>query len=515
MESILDISLDYKVEKNPNTKFVKDIKRAIEKVRTELFKTDRKEKDKIYNLKNEIRSLRNDIKGSYKKTVMDVFQKSQIILATCVGAANDILADMLSKTTKGVFDLVIIDECAQATEAVCWNAILLAQKLVLAGDHLQLPPTIKSKEAEKELSFTLFDRMIKLYGESVSKLLNIQYRMNEAIMNFSSNELYDGKLIADESVRNHKVTDLIDSKDNDNLHLCDKNLILVDTRNFDFYESVDEESDSKYNIGEANICKFLINYLKKNSITNDQIGVITPYSAQVNFLRNLITFDEYRDLEISTVDGFQGREKEIVILSLVRSNLKHEVGFLADNRRLNVAITRAKRMLVLICDVSTVSKDKFIGRLSEYFNKNSFSLDVLDNIMDYQQILEIKDSNVAVNETEKIKRIDAKEDKGEKKKTKEKKNKKKEEAKQIVSNDKIEPNGTDLINIDNTAKINDNQSKKVEAEFIEKLQKLIDKFINSKDEEYKIEGLSNAERRYIHIYAETKNIIHESKVYKI
>jgi ATP-dependent RNA/DNA helicase IGHMBP2 len=511
LESILEVSLDAKIEKNPNTKFVKDIRRTIDRVRNELMKIDRKEKQKRNDLKNDLRILRNDIKGSYKNTVIDVYSKSQVILATCTGASDTLILEMLDKGSTGLFDVVVIDECAQATEASCWSAVLMAKKLILAGDHLQLPPTIKSEEAKKELSFTLFDRMIKTYGEKVAKLLNIQYRMNESIMNFSSINLYENKLLAHESVRSHKVTDLV-TQENDNLVLIDKNLILVDTSNFDFYESVDEESESKFNIGEAKVCNFIINYLIKNNVLKEHIGIITPYSAQVNHLRNLMNVDEYKELEISTVDGFQGREKEIIVLSLVRSNPRREVGFLADNRRLNVAITRAKRMLVLICDTTTVSKHPFIGKLCKYFNENAFNLDIFENILDYKDIEEIKSKNQAAIETEKVKK-EVKDTEKKDKKEKDKKKKQKKEDQGIKEETKTSEHGNTSRHHKETR---DNKESKKQDEpdsaFILKIESLVEKFLKSHEIEYKIEGLSNVERKYLHVYAESKGIIHESQV---
>lgn len=209
LDQIVNISLDFKIEHSSNTKFVKEVKRNIEKIRKELGKLDKKDKTKRFDLKQELKGLREDIKGSYKNTVVDIYNKSNVIFATCVGAGDYYLQEALKKHSGFTFDVVVIDECAQATESVCWISILLGKKLILAGDHLQLPPTIKSKAAEKELSFTLFDRMMRLYGEECSKLLNIQYRMNEVIMNFSSNELYKSRLKADESVKGHKLTDTI------------------------------------------------------------------------------------------------------------------------------------------------------------------------------------------------------------------------------------------------------------------------------------------------------------------
>lgn len=333
--------------------------------------------------------------------------------------------------------------------------------MILAGDHLQLPPTIKSKDDNKVLSYTLFDRMMSVYGDKVSRLLNTQYRMNEKIMNFSSEALYHSRLLAHESVKSHLISDLEKNKNSDNLNdnsnsninlnlqaseltendtleICNKPLVLVDTSNYQFSETSDIDSGSKFNIGEAKICKFFVDYLKNlerffslgsrkaaetNGSSEDntlalshesifiKIGVITPYSAQVNYLRNLMPAEEYPGLEISTVDGFQGREKEIIILDLVRSNIKHEVGFLADKRRLNVAVTRAKRMCLLVCDSSTVKNDSFIRKLCEYFEINAREIEINFNIFEHKEIEDIQlETSLLSDKNAKEKNILAKEE---------------------------------------------------------------------------------------------------------
>jgi DNA polymerase alpha-associated DNA helicase A len=306
-----------------------------------------------------------------------------VILSTCAGAGENYLSKF--KSDENPFDYVIIDECAQGTEILCWIPILMGKKIILAGDHLQLPPTIKNKTIEKKLSFTLFDRLMKLYKD-FSVMLNVQYRMNEKIMKFSSNELYNGKLIADESVKNHTINDLINNNEitkNDNFNIINESLILIDTSNYNFHETLDPETLSKCNFGEVEICKIITDYLiNKLKISSIDIGIITPYSAQVLTLSNSLNQENYPGLEISTVDGFQGREKEIIILSLVRSNEKNEVGFLADKRRLNVAITRAKRMLIFIGNVDTVSNEKndegFLNNLCGYMEKNAIKIDLFE-----------------------------------------------------------------------------------------------------------------------------------------
>jgi ATP-dependent RNA/DNA helicase IGHMBP2 len=525
MSHNIEISLDNKVEKSSNMKFVKETKRSIERVRKELSKVDKRDKEKRAALKKELKSLREDIKGSYKTTVIEIYNKCKVVLATCVGAGDNYLQDCISSMKSEAFDLVIIDEAAQATESLCWISILKGKKLILAGDHLQLPPTIKSKEAEKGLAFTLFDRMIKLYEEKVSKLLSIQYRMNKTIMSFSSKELYDNKLQPHESVSEHKLTDFLcktcpEYKDKDDLNILGENLILVDTSGIQFYESLDSDSSSRLNIGESKICKFLVDYLLKFGIEKKQIGIITPYSAQVNTLRDIFNIEEYKELEISTVDGFQGREKEIIVLSLVRSNLKHEVGFLADERRLNVAITRARRMVVLITDTDTVSSNKFLKKMCDYFNEFAKNINVIGDIFEYHQLQEIqfesnkeeikKKEEKKASKTDGNNQSDSKKKKNKNKKNQDKKDEKVEQNKKGDGQFAREKVYNEKHSI--TTNTNNHQSNEtIDPVFVEKIKYNIQSFIKSHEDEFKIEGLSNVERRLIHIYAEENNLIHESQ----
>lgn len=438
---------------------------------------------------------------------------------------------------------------------------LIIFRLILAGDHLQLPPTIKSKDEEKVLSFTLFDRIMRLYGERVSRLLNIQYRMNEKIMQFSSDTLYHSKLIADVSVKSHLLKDLVsqeenlENSENDVLEILSQPLIFIDTSNYLFFETSDVDSASRFNMGEAKICKYMVEYLKKifksnenkiiSSNPNDEkginnavkfnlglIGVITPYSAQVNYLKNIMPSEEYPELEISTVDGFQGREKEIIILDLVRSNKKHEVGFLADRRRLNVAITRAKRMLILVCDSSTVKNDSFINKMCDYFSINAMQIDINFNIFDHKEIEDIQlETDLLTQKKEKEKLLLEKEeitlrnihnkeelkgaDKKKKKNKKKNHEKEKDEKSDYNNNTKSNFNG----NNQQPNVIHNNHhghqhmlKKELSIEFIKRIHGFIEDFLNSNELETKIDGLDSFERKYIHSYAETKNLIHESIV---
>ena len=444
LPSVISNCLDTKVENSDNTQFVKKVKREMDKIKRELQKIDYKEKEKKFQLKQELKDKREDIKGSYKNTVFDIYRKANIILSTCISSGENYLNLAISK--ENPFDYVIIDECAQGTECLCWVPILQGKKVILAGDHLQLPPTIKSKNAEYVLSYTLFDRMISTYGDKVTRLLDTQYRMNEKIMKFSSIELYEDKLIADASVKNHTLKDLISERynknkaaleeiiSNDDFGIFDKPLVLLNTSGLDFFETKDTETLSSFNVAETELCKKIIDYLKdKLKVENNDIGIITPYSAQVANLSKKITQDEYRGLEISTVDGFQGREKEIIVLSLVRSNQKHQVGFLSDKRRLNVAITRPRRMLIVVGDIDTITngnenENLFLKHFGEYCNDNATNVNISGSLMEYHEFEELQ--NMCVEEKKKedekmeenINKKDKKEEKSKNNKDKGKKN---------------------------------------------------------------------------------------------
>ena len=444
LPSVISNCLDTKVENSDNTQFVKKVKREMDKIKRELQKIDYKEKEKKFQLKQELKDKREDIKGSYKNTVFDIYRKANIILSTCISSGENYLNLAISK--ENPFDYVIIDECAQGTECLCWVPILQGKKVILAGDHLQLPPTIKSKNAEYVLSYTLFDRMISTYGDKVTRLLDTQYRMNEKIMKFSSIELYEDKLIADASVKNHTLKDLISERynknkaaleeiiSNDDFGIFDKPLVLLNTSGLDFFETKDTETLSSFNVAETELCKKIIDYLKdKLKVENNDIGIITPYSAQVANLSKKITQDEYRGLEISTVDGFQGREKEIIVLSLVRSNQKHQVGFLSDKRRLNVAITRPRRMLIVVGDIDTITngnenENLFLKHFGEYCNDNATNVNIIGSLMEYNEFEDLQ--NMCVEEKKKedekmeenINKKDKKEEKSKNYKDKGKKN---------------------------------------------------------------------------------------------
>nr|CAG4712081.1 unnamed protein product [Naegleria fowleri] len=366
MDSILKHSVDYNISVGEGVKVINDIRRDIIKISKQITKTRGLERRQ---LREELRTLEKELKQKEKEAIHDVIRFSDVVLCTLTGADDYYLRD---KT----FDLVIIDEAAQAIEMSCWIALLKGKRCVLAGDHFQLPPTVLSPEAQKQgLEVTLFERMYFRYKENISRMLNVQYRMNEEIMNWSSNEFYEGKLIAHDSVKSHLLCDLEGASQDEAETLTP--LFMIDTANCDMEESqVDAEesteshiSKSKMNTFEVDLVeKYLRHLVEKCKISESLIGVITPYSAQVQALRAKIS-DEFPFVETSTVDGFQGREKEVIIICTVRSNKNGDVGFLSEERRMNVAVTRARRQVCIIGDSNTLKTNPFLNRMVHYFEE--------------------------------------------------------------------------------------------------------------------------------------------------
>ncbi|XP_014796193.1 PREDICTED: DNA-binding protein SMUBP-2 [Calidris pugnax] len=303
---------------------------------------------------------------------------ASVVLATNTGASSEGPLKLLPEEH---FGLVVIDECAQALEASCWVPLLRAPKCVLAGDHKQLPPTIIShKAAAKGLSLSLMERLIEGYGEQVVRMLRVQYRMHQAIMQWASEELYGGRLAAHPSVAQHLLRDLPGVTSTEETTIP---LLLIDTAGCGLLELDVEDEQSKGNPGEVQLTHLHVQALVEAGVKARDIAVIAPYNLQVDMLREDLCH-RYPELEIKSVDGFQGREKEAVILSLVRSNRKGEVGFLAEDRRMNVAVTRARRHVAIICDTRTVSSQAFLKRLVDYFSQHGevrTAFEYLDSIV--------------------------------------------------------------------------------------------------------------------------------------
>ena len=242
-----------------------------------------------------------------------------------------------------------------------WIPITRGKKIIMAGDHFQLPPTVRSQAAEdKGLGISLFERYYEILPEDSRALLVQQYRMHEKIMNFSSREFYGNKLVADESVRHHVLADLPGVEKTED---TTEPLLYIDTAGKGFEEKLESGSESRYNPEEAGLVLRLLQKMTALGVPPEEIAVISAYSAQVRLLASRTPDPR---IEIDSVDGFQGREKELVIVTLVRSNLLGEMGFLADTRRMNVAMTRAKKKLIVIGDSATLASLKFYKDFLRY-----------------------------------------------------------------------------------------------------------------------------------------------------
>ncbi|TRY66412.1 hypothetical protein DNTS_003371 [Danionella cerebrum] len=362
LESIQKHSLDAVLAHSDNTNIISDIRKDMDKAFNELKKT--RDKGQRSNLRREIGELRRELRTREETAISQILKRADVILATNTGASND---GPLKHLPNDHFDLVVIDECAQALESSCWIALLKARKCILAGDYKQLPPTIKSQSAaSKGLSVSLMERLIKKYGDSVVRMLTTQYRMNRSIMQWASEQMYQGKLTAHSSVEKHLLRDLSGVSDVEETRIP---LLLVDTAGCGLTEMEDTDEQSKGNQGEVDIVALHIKALTEAGVLAKDIAVIAPYNLQVDLLRQKLSH-RYTELEIKSVDGFQGREKEAVVLSLVRSNRKGEVGFLAEDRRINVAVTRARRQLAVICDSQTVRNHDFLKSLVDYMSEH-------------------------------------------------------------------------------------------------------------------------------------------------
>ncbi|KAM3579924.1 hypothetical protein VKS41_007642 [Umbelopsis sp. WA50703] len=356
LPSVVDHSLDVITRTCDSGQIVADIRREMDETLTAISKTKRfAERRGLYG---QLKDLRKDYRVRERKVVGEIIQGSQVVLSTLNGCGA---RNMFNHE----FDVVVIDEATQALEAECWIALRKGKKAILAGDHLQLPPTVKSqtrvstapKVSKKltkatSLSVTLFDRLLAMHGTSIKKMLKVQYRMHQSIMQFPSYELYEGELTADPSVAERLLSDLESVEEVDDTGVP---VVFIDTAGAGILEAQDdEEEESKLNEGEVEKVVEHVNHLIAANVLQEDIGVITPYTAQVSRLNRAMK-ERWPHIEIGTVDGFQGREKEAIIVSLVRSNDEHQVGFLAEKRRLNVAMTRAKRHLCIIGDSETLS----------------------------------------------------------------------------------------------------------------------------------------------------------------
>ncbi len=283
-------------------------------------------------MRQEARDLLADARRLEAQVVEQALDSAAVLCATTTGLDSEILGQR-------AFDLAVVDEACQSVEPGCWIPLLRCQRLVLAGDHCQLPPTIVSAEAQREgFGVSLLERLMRAEGQKISRRLDVQYRMHAAIMRFSSDEFYEGGLLADASVGERLLCDLPGVARNE---LTSTPLEFIDTAGAGFDEALEPDGESRLNEQEAALVCRKVAALLDAGLAPRDLAVIAPYAAQARLLRELLA--AHAGLEIDTVDGFQGREKEAVLISLVRSNPAGEIGFLSDARRMNVALTRAAK----------------------------------------------------------------------------------------------------------------------------------------------------------------------------
>lgn len=352
-DKMLSFTYERRFESHPDYTQLWSIRKAIR----ELYGRIRKSSDRE-QIRTKINSLKDRATELEIRINEALFSEARVIACTLVGSANRIL-------TGQKFGTVFIDEAAQALEAACWIAIRKADRVILAGDHCQLPPTVKDPQALRAgLGYTLMQSIVKNRPETVS-LLKVQYRMNDEIMRFSSNWFYGGMLESAPEVKYRSILDF------------DTPIEWVNTEGMDCNEEFVGENYGRINKPEAELSvaqlKAYILKIGKERFLEEKIdvGLISPYKAQVQYLRQLIRkdnfFKPYRSaITINTVDGFQGQERDVILISLVRANEEGQIGFLNDLRRMNVAITRARMKLIILGDVSTLTRHTFYAELYRY-----------------------------------------------------------------------------------------------------------------------------------------------------
>ena len=358
-DKMLSFTYERRFEAHPDYELLWAIRKAIREMRAHRKRGDEKYHQKMERLKERATELEIRINAQ-------LFGEARVIACTLVGSANRLLEGQK-------FGTLFIDEAAQALEAACWIPICKVSRVVFAGDHCQLPPTVKSLAALKAgLGKTLMERIAENKPEVLS-LLKIQYRMNEEIMRFSSDWFYGNQVESAPEVKYRSILDL------------DIPITWIDTSQFgipeesgvSFKEQFVGENYGRINKAEAELTLLALeNYLRKigkGRILEERldVGIISPYRAQVQYLRRLLKKKEwvrpYRQLvSVNTVDGFQGQERDIVLISLVRANDEGQIGFLRDLRRMNVAMTRARMKLIILGDASTMTRHPFYKKLYEY-----------------------------------------------------------------------------------------------------------------------------------------------------
>ncbi|KIX05395.1 uncharacterized protein Z518_06267 [Rhinocladiella mackenziei CBS 650.93] len=391
LPGVLNHSLEVLTRTSEAASIVSDVRKEMDEKQASIRKSrNGRERRAIYA---DLKELRKEYREREGKCIDGLVKGSQVVLSTLHGAGG-------RQVRNEKFDVVVIDEASQALEPQCWIPLVLCggnvQKLVLAGDHLQLPPTVKSvdnkdnkddkkakmKELEEDLAklsvkdeemriarnwsleTTMFDRLLGMHGPKIKRLLNTQYRMHEKIMRFPSDELYEGKLVAADAVKarllKHLPYQVKETED------TVEPLVFYDTQGEDFPEKTEDDSggsvkksillgDSKSNEMEAAVVAMHVRNLMEAGLRDEDIAVVTPYNAQLAILSSMLK-EKYPNIELGSVDGFQGREKEAVIVSLVRSNAEKEVGFLGEKRRLNGKFNLPMRLRLIFPFILTARK---------------------------------------------------------------------------------------------------------------------------------------------------------------
>ena len=365
-DKMLSFTYERRFEAHPDYAQLWAIRKALRDLRSHRRRGDEKYHQKVESLKSRATELEIRINN-------ELFGEARVIASTLVGSANRLLDGRK-------FGTLFIDEAAQALEAACWIPMRRVSRVILAGDHCQLPPTVKSIAALKAgLGKTLMERIVEQHPEAVT-LLKIQYRMNDDIMRFSSNYFYGGQVESAPEVRYRSILDL------------DTPITWIDTSQFEvngddketdsnrgplFKEEFVGESFGRINKAEGELTLLALqhyfNKIGKQRLLDERIdvGIISPYRAQVQYLRHLLKTQEFfkpfrRYISVNTVDGFQGQERDIIVISLVRSNDEGQICFLRDLRRMNVAITRARMKLIILGDATTMTHHPFYKKLYDY-----------------------------------------------------------------------------------------------------------------------------------------------------
>ena len=364
-DKMLSFTYERRFEAHPDYPHLWAIRKAIRELRAHRKRGDEKFHQKLESLKGRATELEIRINN-------ELFGEARVIACTLVGAANRLLDGQKYGT-------LFIDEAAQALEAACWIPIRRVSRVILAGDHCQLPPTVKSIAALKAgLGKTLMERIVEMKPEVVT-LLKMQYRMNDDIMRFSSNYFYDGQVESAPNVKYRGILDLDVAMEWVN---PSENSESLESSEESFKETFIGESFGRINKDEAeltlNTLQQYFERISKQRLLDERIdvGIISPYRAQVQYLRRLLMKREFfkpfrRQISINTVDGFQGQERDIIVLSMVRSNDDGQIGFLRDLRRMNVAITRARMKVIILGDVATLTRHPFYRQLWQYIQSLS------------------------------------------------------------------------------------------------------------------------------------------------